>query len=81
MGLPPVLFFATFRGVWTGLSVGVPVGVTCRMLGAGTISERGALPAEACIPPEPFFKLLAERNLHTSVMVRHFLNSESEKAQ
>ncbi len=62
-------------------SVGVPVGVTCRMLGAGAISERGALPAEACVPPEPFFKLLAERNLHTGVMVKHFLNSESEKAQ
>jgi saccharopine dehydrogenase-like NADP-dependent oxidoreductase len=62
-------------------SVGVPVGVTCRMLGTGAISERGALPAEACVPPEPFFKLLAERNLHTAVMVKHFLNSEFEKAQ
>lgn len=57
-------------------SVGVPVGVTCRMLGSGIITERGALPAEACVPPEPFFKLLAERNLHTSVMFKHFLNSE-----
>jgi saccharopine dehydrogenase-like NADP-dependent oxidoreductase len=62
-------------------SVGVPVGVTCRMLGSGIITQRGALPAEACVPPEPFFKLLAERNLHTAVMVKHFLNSESEEAQ
>jgi hypothetical protein len=35
------------------------------------------LPAEACVPPEPFFKLLAERNLRTAVMVKNFLNSES----
>jgi saccharopine dehydrogenase-like NADP-dependent oxidoreductase len=62
-------------------SVGVPVGVTCRMLGSGIITRRGALPAEACVPPEPFFKLLAERNLHTTVMFKHLLNSESEKAQ
>lgn len=69
-------------GMGTGPhSVGVPVGVTCRMLGSGIITRRGALPAEACVPPEPFFKLLAERNLHTAVMVKHFLNSESEKAQ
>jgi saccharopine dehydrogenase-like NADP-dependent oxidoreductase len=62
-------------------SVGVPVGVTARMLGSGIITERGALPAEACVPPEPFFKLLAERNLHTAVMVKHFLDSELEKRQ
>ena len=64
-------------------SVGVPVGVTCRMLGSGAITEHGALPAEACVPPEPFFKLLAERNLHTSVMVKHYLSSEfrGEKVQ
>jgi len=52
-------------------SVGVPVGVTCRMLGSGMITEHGALPAEACVPPKPFFKMLAERNLHTSVMIKH----------
>lgn len=53
--------------------VGAPVGVTCRMLGSGTITKRGALPAEAGVPPEAFFKLLAERNLRTSVMVKHFV--------
>ena len=54
-------------------SVGVPVGVTCRMLGSKMITERGALPAEACVPPEQFFKLLAERNLKTSVRHKRFL--------
>jgi len=51
-------------------SVGFPVGLTCRLLGNGTITERGALPAEACVPPEPFFKGLAARGLHTTVMIK-----------
>jgi saccharopine dehydrogenase-like NADP-dependent oxidoreductase len=56
----------------TGIhSVGVPVGVTSRLLARGEITEKGALPAEACVPPKPFFKLLAERNLTASVMVKH----------
>ena len=57
-------------------SVGVPVGVTCRMLASGMIDKRGALPAEGCVPPEPFFKLLAQRNLKTTVAFKHFLNSD-----
>lgn len=57
-------------------SVGAPVGVTCRMLGSGIITKRGALPAEACVPPEPFFKLLTQRNLHTTVMVKHAVSEE-----
>ncbi|MGD2037560.1 MAG: saccharopine dehydrogenase C-terminal domain-containing protein, partial [Desulfobacterales bacterium] len=52
-------------------SVGVPVGVTSRLLARGEITEKGALPAEACVPPRPFFKLLAERNLTASVMLKH----------
>lgn len=52
-------------------SVGVPVGVTSRLLASGEITEKGALPAEACVPPKPFFRLLSERNLHTSVMIKH----------
>jgi saccharopine dehydrogenase-like NADP-dependent oxidoreductase len=52
-------------------SVGVPVGVTSRLLASGEIAEKGALPAEACVPPKPFFKLLAEKNLIASVIVKH----------
>jgi saccharopine dehydrogenase-like NADP-dependent oxidoreductase len=51
-------------------SVGVPVGITCRLLGAGEIKERGCVPAEVCVPPEPFFKKLAARNLGTTVMIK-----------
>jgi saccharopine dehydrogenase-like NADP-dependent oxidoreductase len=52
-------------------SVGVPAGVTCRLLGSGEINERGCVPAEVCVPPNAFFTKLAERNLHTTVMVKH----------
>jgi lysine 6-dehydrogenase len=51
-------------------TVGFPLALTLRMLGDGRIEKRGALPPEACIPPEPFFKGLAQRgltlNVHTS---------------
>ena len=52
-------------------SVGVPVGITCRLLAGGEVREKGALPAEACIPQNRFFTLLAERNIPVSVMVKH----------
>ncbi|MBW2592486.1 MAG: saccharopine dehydrogenase NADP-binding domain-containing protein [Deltaproteobacteria bacterium] len=51
-------------------SVGTPLGVVSRLLAGGEVTEKGALPAEACIPPKRFFELLAERNLHASVMVK-----------
>jgi saccharopine dehydrogenase-like NADP-dependent oxidoreductase len=50
-------------------SVGVPVGIVCRMLGKGEITERGCLPAELCVPPEPFFKHLAQRDMHSKIKV------------
>ena len=52
-------------------SVGMPVGVTCRLLGSGVITNRGALPPEACIPPHPFFQELAQRGLPATVTVTH----------
>ncbi len=58
-------------GMPTGAhSVGVPVGVTSRLLGSGIITERGALAAEACVPTRAFFEKLAERNLNTTVMIK-----------
>jgi saccharopine dehydrogenase-like NADP-dependent oxidoreductase len=39
----------------------------------GAITERGALPAEACVPPEPFFKGLAARGLCATVMIKRGL--------
>jgi len=58
-------------GMATGAhSVGMPVGVTSRLLGSGVIKERGAFGPEACVPPGAFFEKLAERNLHATVMIK-----------
>jgi saccharopine dehydrogenase-like NADP-dependent oxidoreductase len=52
-------------------TVGFPVAVVLRLLGTGVITERGALPAEACVPPEPFFAALAQRGLEATVTVKY----------
>lgn len=51
-------------------SVGVPVGIICRMLGKGEITERGCMPAEICVPPDIFFKYLAERGMHSTIQIK-----------
>lgn len=51
-------------------TVGAPCGVVARLLGSDAITERGALPAEACVPPGPFFRALSERGMHATVSVR-----------
>jgi saccharopine dehydrogenase-like NADP-dependent oxidoreductase len=48
-------------------SVGFPAAVTCRMLGDGTISARGALGSEVAVPPEPYFRELAKRGIRIGV--------------
>ncbi|MHA2425997.1 MAG: saccharopine dehydrogenase family protein [Candidatus Thorarchaeota archaeon] len=40
-----------------------PATVTASMMADGTITEKGVLPAERSIPPEPFIKALQERGL------------------
>ncbi len=52
-------------------SVGGPVGITCRLIGKGIITKRGSLPAEACIPPQPFFEELNKRGISTSVTIKY----------
>jgi len=51
-------------------SVGVPVGIVCRMLGKGEIKERGCMPAERCVPTDLFFQHLAKRNMHSTIKVK-----------
>lgn len=53
------------------MAVGFPVALTLRMLAGGEITQRGALPAEICVPPEPFFKELAKRDLTVKVHVEY----------
>ena len=51
-------------------AVGFPVALTLRMLASGAIEKKGALPPEACVPPEPFFRGLAKRGLEATVTVK-----------
>ena len=51
-------------------SVGAPVGIVCRMLGKKEIVERGCMPAEICVPPDLFFKYLAQRNMHSTIKIK-----------
>ena len=50
-------------------SVGVPVGITARMLGSNIIKERGCVAPEIAVPPEIFFSYCAKRHLHTKVTI------------
>ena len=52
-------------------TVGFPVALTLRMLATGKIKKRGALPPEACIPPELFFQGLAQRGLTVKVHMEY----------
>lgn len=50
-------------------SVGVPVGITARLLGLGAITELGCVAPEIAVPPETFFEYCAKRNMHTRVTI------------
>jgi saccharopine dehydrogenase (NAD+, L-lysine-forming) len=54
----------------TQFITGFPAAVTCRMLGSGVISERGANASEVIVPPEPYFARLAERGLVPEITER-----------
>jgi len=51
-------------------SVGVPVGIICRMLGRNEVEGSGCMPAERCVPPDLFLKYLAERNMHSTISIK-----------
>jgi saccharopine dehydrogenase-like NADP-dependent oxidoreductase len=51
------------------LVVGVPPAVVARWLVAGEIAATGVHPPETSIDPARFFKILAERRIHTEVTV------------
>jgi saccharopine dehydrogenase-like NADP-dependent oxidoreductase len=50
-------------------SVGVPVGITARMLGTGIITERGCVAPELGVPAETFFTFCGKRDMHTKVII------------
>ncbi len=52
-------------GVSAGaLDTGMPLAIAGRMLANGTITQRGVLGPELCVPVEPFFRELARYNMH-----------------
>jgi len=51
------------------LSVGGPGGMAAWLVARGDIQERGVLPPERCIQPEPFFKLLREWEMPVEVQI------------
>jgi saccharopine dehydrogenase-like NADP-dependent oxidoreductase len=50
-------------GIPSGRDTAVPPSITANWLATGKIKERGTLPPEACIEPEPFFKELGKRKI------------------
>jgi len=51
------------KGIPSARDTSVPPSIVADWLVKGKISKRGALPPEACIEPEPFFKELAKRKI------------------
>jgi saccharopine dehydrogenase-like NADP-dependent oxidoreductase len=51
------------KGIPSARDTSVPPSIVADWLVNGKISKRGALPPEACIEPEPFFKELAKRKI------------------
>ncbi|MEW5747759.1 MAG: saccharopine dehydrogenase NADP-binding domain-containing protein [Candidatus Thermoplasmatota archaeon] len=50
-------------GAPSGRDTAVPPSITADWLANGRIKERGTLPPEACIEPEPFFRELGKRKI------------------
>jgi len=50
-------------GIPSGRDTAVPPSITADWLTSGKIKERGTLPPEACIDPEPFFRELGKRKI------------------
>ncbi|MBN1677198.1 MAG: saccharopine dehydrogenase NADP-binding domain-containing protein [Candidatus Thermoplasmatota archaeon] len=50
-------------GVSSGRDTAVPPSITASWLASGKIKNKGTLPPEACIEPEPFFKELGRRKI------------------
>jgi len=53
----------TEKGIPSARDTSVPPSIVASWLVSGKINRRGALPPEACIDPEPFFKELGRRKI------------------
>ncbi len=55
------------------LDTGVPASIIAQMIAAGQVKERGVLPPEVCIEPEPYFRELALREMKVYSVTREEL--------
>lgn len=55
------------------LDTGVPCSIIAQMMARGDIPERGVMPPETCVPPEPFFLELARREMHVTAHIKEEL--------
>ena len=58
------------------LDTGVPTSIVAQMIYNGTIAERGAFGAEMCVPPIPYFKELAKRQMPVYCVEKTPLSSD-----
>ena len=59
------------------LDTGVPPSVVAQMLCNGTITERGAFGPECCVPPIPYFKEIAKRDMPVYCVEKTPLSSDN----
>ena len=59
------------------LDTGVPPSIVAQMIHAGTVTARGALSPEQCIPPIPYFKELEKREMPVYVAEKTPLSSDN----
>lgn len=58
------------------LDTGVPPSIVAQMICKGQITERGALAGEQCVPPIPYFKELAKRQMPVYCVEKTPLSSD-----
>ncbi|MCQ4638009.1 saccharopine dehydrogenase NADP-binding domain-containing protein [Anaerovorax odorimutans] len=58
------------------LDTGVPPSIVAQMICKGQITERGALAGEQCVPPIPYFKELAKREMPVYCVEKTPLSSD-----
>lgn len=59
------------------VDTGVPPSVVAQMICDGRITERGAFGAEACVPPIPYFKEIAKRDMPVYCVEKTPLSSDT----
>jgi saccharopine dehydrogenase (NAD+, L-lysine-forming) len=51
-------------------AVGVPASIVAQMIGRNEIRQKGVIPPEICVEPEPFFKELGKRSIQVHLTLK-----------